>query len=599
MACKSPSLPLPLVASNGKLCNNPTSLLREGARETRILNCRVNLKMGSLFWLMGLCFWVFVFGYSFSTVNADTAGGGANVEGTVFIDGKAHIGKIDNDFVCATLDWWPPEKCDYGTCSWGHASLLNLDLKNKILLNAIKAFTPLKLRLGGTLQDKVIYDTEDHRLPCTHFVNDTSQLFGFTQGCLPLYRWDELNTFFKTSGAVIIFGLNALSGRSIRRDGSAVGAWDSRNAESLIRYTVKKGYDISAWELGNELSGSGVGARVAANQYASDTISLRNLVQDIYSGVEPKPQIIAPGGFFDQNWFKEFLNKTTQSLDVITHHIYNLGPGVDTHLIEKILDPSYLDGEANTFSRLQSTINSSASSATSWVGEAGGAYNSGRNLVTNAFVFSFWYLDQLGMASAYDTKTYCRQTLIGGNYGLLNTKTFVPNPDYYSALLWHRLMGRNVLSTSFSGPKKIRAYAHCAKQSQGITLLLINLDNSTTVEAKVAFNGTSTLQHKHKLHRLHRLHKYRHRHRIHRTKIIWFEGSKTSEMEREEYHLTAKDGNLHSQTMLLNGNILTVNASGDIPPLEPLNVNSSSPITIAPFSIVFVHMPSVVLPACR
>lgn len=41
------------------------------------------------------------------------------------------------------------------------------------------------------------------------------------------------------------------------------------------------------------------------------------------------------------------------------------------------------------------------------------------------------YLDQLGMASTFDTKTYCRQSLIGGNYGLLNTTTFVPNPDYY------------------------------------------------------------------------------------------------------------------------------------------------------------------------
>lgn len=41
------------------------------------------------------------------------------------------------------------------------------------------------------------------------------------------------------------------------------------------------------------------------------------------------------------------------------------------------------------------------------------------------------YLDQLGMASIYGTKTYCRQTLIGGNYGLLNTNTFVPNPGYY------------------------------------------------------------------------------------------------------------------------------------------------------------------------
>lgn len=39
------------------------------------------------------------------------------------------------------------------------------------------------------------------------------------------------------------------------------------------------------------------------------------------------------------------------------------------------------------------------------------------------------------MAASFDTKTYCRQTLIGGNYGLLNTTTFIPNPDYYRLLL--------------------------------------------------------------------------------------------------------------------------------------------------------------------
>ncbi|KAL5148485.1 Serine carboxypeptidase II-3 [Glycine soja] len=54
------------------------------------------------------------------------------------------------------------------------------------------------------------------------------------------------------------------------------------------------------------------------------------------------------------------------------------------------------------------------------------------------------YLDQLGIASCYSTKVYCRQTLIGGNYGLLNTTTFAPNLDYYSAVLWHRLMGKKV-----------------------------------------------------------------------------------------------------------------------------------------------------------
>jgi len=191
------------------------------------------------------------------------------------------------------------------------------------------------------------------------------------------------------------------------------------------------------------------------------------------------------------------------------------------------------------------------------------------------------------MASTYDTKTYCRQTLIGGNYGLLNTTTFVPNPDYYSALLWHRLMGENVLSTNFSGTKKIRAYAHCAKHSPGITLLLINLDNTTTVEAKVAFNRTRTLRHKHKSHG-------------HRSEVVrQHPRKKIIDMTREEYHLTPKDGNLHSQIVMLNGKILTVNSSGHIPPLEPLNANSSAPITVAPFSIVFAHIPNVVLPACR
>ncbi|XWS73004.1 hypothetical protein CRYUN_Cryun02cG0088600 [Craigia yunnanensis] len=498
-----------------------------------------------------VCFSLLSYSSRFVSSQADAAAeGDVTVEGTVFINGKAPIGTIDNDFICATLDWWPPEKCDYGTCSWGLAGLLNLDLSNNIFLNAVK-------------------------------------------GCLPMKRWDELNAFFEKAGAKIIFGLNALTGRSIKSGGSAIGAWNHTNAESFIRYTVENNYTIHGWELGNELCGSGVGTRVTANQYAADTAALQSIVQKIYRDVDLKPLVIAPGGFYDPNWFKEFINKTTKSVDVVTHHIYNLGPGVDAHLVEKILNPSVLDGESGTFSGLHNIIKSSTTSATAWVGEAGGAYNSGHNLVTNAFVFSFWYLDQLGMASKYDTKTYCRQSLVGGNYGLLNTTNFGPNPDYYSALLWHRLMGRNVLFTSFAGTKKIRTYTHCAKQSKGIMLLLVNLDNSTTVQAKLAFNSTMTLLQKHRSLTLH------HTHKSNKTMIIQLPQGTDAEIRREEYHLTAKDGNLHSQTMLLNGNILSVNSSGIIPPLEPLHVNSPKPITVAPLSIVFIHMPDVIVPACK
>ena len=58
--------------------------------------------------------------------------------------------------------------------------------------------------------------------------------------------------------------------------------------------------------------------------------------------------------------------------------------------MEKILNPSYLDGMVSTFSNLQGILKSAGTSAVAWVGEAGGAYNSGHHLVTDAFVFSFW-----------------------------------------------------------------------------------------------------------------------------------------------------------------------------------------------------------------
>jgi len=34
-----------------------------------------------------------------------------------------------------------------------------------------------------------------------------------------------------------------------------------------------------------------------------------------------------------------------------------------------------------------------------WMGETGGASNSGRNTVTNRFMSAFWYLDWLGKGS--------------------------------------------------------------------------------------------------------------------------------------------------------------------------------------------------------
>ncbi|KAE9587622.1 putative glycosidase [Lupinus albus] len=84
--------------------------------------------MGSGIKVQGILFWVLYLA-SLSLIVVKTVNGeskGVTVKGIVVINESTVIGNIDNDFVCATLDWWPPEKCDYGRCSWGHASLFNL-----------------------------------------------------------------------------------------------------------------------------------------------------------------------------------------------------------------------------------------------------------------------------------------------------------------------------------------------------------------------------------------------------------------------------------------------------------------------------------------
>ena len=74
---------------------------------------------------------------------------------------------------------------------------------------------------------------------------------------------------------------------------------------------------------------------------------------------------------------------------------------------------------------------------------------------------------------------------------------------------------------------------------------------------------------------------------------------KSDAFTREEYHLTAGEGGLHSRSVQLNGKRLTVDSLGRIPDLEGAMVSASEPIIVGPFCIVFVHIPYFDAPACR
>ncbi|KAI3452890.1 hypothetical protein Pfo_009553 [Paulownia fortunei] len=384
-------------------------------------------------------------------------------------------------------------------------------------------------------------------------------------------RWDLMNKLFSETGAQITFGLNALVGRKKSKDDDSlmVGDWNPKNAHDFMKYTAFKGYKIDSYELGNELCGSGVSARIEAEQYGRDVIVLKKLVQELYPDPATQPKVLGPAGFYDKQWFNTFLQTTGPNVvDGLTHHIYNLGAGVDPTLIYKVQDPYFLDQIAQTYKDISTSIKLFGPWTGAWVGEAGGAYNSGGKEVSHSFVDGFWYLDQLGMTSTYNHKVFCRQSLIGGNYALLNTTTFIPNPDYYGALLWHRLMGKNVLSASHNGSPYLRIYSHCSKKTAGISVLVINMSNFTTFEVTVV-DDTNLNPKEYK-----------------------------DANQREEYHLTPKDGNILSDVLLLNGTPLKPTESSDIPAMNPQLVDAALPIKVTPDSIVFATLKGFKAPAC-
>ncbi|KAL5987663.1 hypothetical protein ACLOJK_035413 [Asimina triloba] len=458
------------------------------------------------------------------------------------------------------------------------------DLGNKILPKAIKGelayntFEPMRIRIGGSLQDQVLYAMSKSVTECPpDFKKDPKGLFGFSSGCLSRERWDEVNELFTNSGAVLTFGLNALYGRALPKSGTGYsGAWNPSNTRDFIEYTIAKGYNVDSYEFGNELSGGGVSAKVAANQYSSDVKVLKNLLLELYKNSTTQPKLWAPGGFFETKWYQDFLEATgPHVVDVLTHHIYNLGPGGDPKLMHRLQDPFTLDNTIQTLNDILVTIQRFGPWADAAISESGGAYNSGGPADCRVIELLDWYryLDSLGATSTFNHKTFCRQTLIGGNYGLLNTTTMEPNPDYYSALLFHRLMGKGVLSTHHNGSPYLRSYVHCSKNTTGITVLLINLSNSTSFHISLVndlnFYPPRQLQE-----------------------------LSSSKGFREEYNLTPENGDLKSQTMLLNGEPLLVDCRGNIPDLEPEFVDASTHINISPSSIKFVVLKNFRAPAC-
>ena len=145
-----------------------------------------------------------------------------------------------------------------------------------------------------------------------------------------------------------------------------------------------------------------------------------------------------------------------------------------------------------------------------WVGEAGGTAGGGHPAVTDSYASGLWWLASLGEHALGGVSVFCRQDLVGGNYGLLNDvsaaaafassrrslsqkvaaqdfpwdlplntsadalRAVVPLPDFWTALMWKKLMGTKVLRATAS-VGSVHVYVHCSQRTPGgVSAVVIN-----------------------------------------------------------------------------------------------------------------------------
>ena len=342
----------------------------------------------------------------------------------------------------------------------------------------------------------------------------------------------------------------------------ATGQWRAENAQALIAYSYDKGYQIAHWELGNELNlywfVHGVVQQVAVEQYAEDLARLRQVISPYYPSAKVSGQSAAfwpvlgePLGvlFGFQSKYARLVGGNT---DMFGWHYYpqqsRRGPVASRRANPgRLLDPDNLDEVAH-WAKHNATLRDAYSPGRPlWLGETGNAQFGGEPGLSDRYLASLWWLDQLGLLAVHHHDVVVRQTLSGLNYQLITDDALEPLPDYWASLLWKRLMGRQVLSTTVTGSRKARAYAHVSPDGRSISVLLINLHHDRPLVVRGIPVSSAT----------------------------------------KVYAVTAKD--LFGTEALLNGEPLAMINDATLPELRPAAPTKT--LTVHPLSYTFVNSP--------
>lgn len=353
-----------------------------------------------------------------------------------------------------------------------------IDLTTKKLDRLVQSLGPAYLRIGGSEADKI------HYFECPKDEPDSL--------VLTTEMWDKLHAFIQRNQLKLVFTFKyGLFERSQH------GNWQGSEIKKLLDYSQQQGYSIDICELGNELNAywafHGLRAQPGGKNLAADYATFSKMVKSYF----PHTKVMGPGSAYWPklgesvrvlpNLTKRFLQNLSFPIDIVSWHYYPFQSTrspvrTRTATLRTFLSPKSYQDFKNYSQRLRLWINLHQPQAEFWTGETGSAQCGGEPELSDRFVSSLWWAEQLGNGALLGQKVMIRQSLIGGDYGMINRLTLKPRSDYWVSWLWAHLMGQKVYAVNSTQPR-VKAYCHQHPDQKHKTLLLVNLGNF-----KVNFN---------------------------------------------------------------------------------------------------------------
>ena len=369
-----------------------------------------------------------------------------------------------------------------------HVKFPEIDLYEPRIRTLGKALGPAIVRFSGSWATRTYYDFDGH----TNGVVPEGFEFVLTRE-----QWKGALDFVKAiNGQILVSVANSFG---VHENGT--GAWQPDQAKLLWDYTAQQGMTIDYAEFMNEpnlLSNMMLPEGYGPAEFGRDHDLFAKWLQENH----PETKLVGPcgadsprgammgGTMLNMVECTPLLDACTIMPEIFSYHSYN---GISErgqffgahHDFSEILTEKYLGLTMEDCGYYKGLRDKYAPGTDMWVTESADAACGG-NTWAPTFVETIRYVDELARFSLNARGVIFHNTFASSAYGLLDSETHEPRPQYWGGLLFNKLAGNTVYDTAEPIREGVHLYAFDRKDGKdGICYVYINNSKAESVELDV------------------------------------------------------------------------------------------------------------------